>query len=46
MNLGVPALIASGTVVFFKQNSSMKKIGKILFSYVLFILLLLVVVLK
>lgn len=38
MNLGKFQLSTVGTVGFFKQNSSMKKIGiKIVFSYVLFI---------
>jgi hypothetical protein len=42
MNLGKFQPLIAGTVVFFKQNSSMKKIRKFCFSYVLFILLLLV----
>ena len=38
MNPGKFQLLTAGTVGFFKQNSSMKKIGiKIVFSYVLFI---------
>ena len=38
MNLGKFQPLIAGTVGFFKQNSSMKKIGiKIVFSYVLFI---------
>jgi beta-glucosidase-like glycosyl hydrolase/CubicO group peptidase (beta-lactamase class C family) len=38
MNLGKFQPLTAGTVGFFKQNSSMKKIGiKIVFSYVLFI---------